>query len=45
LGLNREFHPRFVRQYADLNTVIENAVKMYVHDVREKNFPSQEESY
>ncbi|NMW22080.1 MAG: 3-methyl-2-oxobutanoate hydroxymethyltransferase [Chlorobiaceae bacterium] len=45
LGLNREFHPRFVRQYADLNTVIENAVRQYVHDVREKDFPSADESY
>ncbi len=45
LGLNREFHPRFVRQYADLNTVIENAVRQYVHDVREKEFPSADESY
>jgi 3-methyl-2-oxobutanoate hydroxymethyltransferase len=45
LGLNREFHPRFVRQYADLNTVIENAVRQYVHDVREKEFPAADESY
>jgi 3-methyl-2-oxobutanoate hydroxymethyltransferase len=45
LGLNRDFHPRFVRQYADLNTVIEHAVKAYVHDVRERNFPSADESY
>jgi 3-methyl-2-oxobutanoate hydroxymethyltransferase len=45
LGLNREFHPRFVRQYADLNTVIEEAVKQYVEDVRQANFPSPDESY
>ena len=45
LGLNREFHPRFVRQYADLTTVIENAVRQYVQDVREKEFPSADESY
>jgi 3-methyl-2-oxobutanoate hydroxymethyltransferase len=45
LGLNREFHPRFVRQYADLNTVIENAVKQYVDDVRQGSFPSSDESY
>ena len=45
LGLNREFHPRFVRQYADLTTVIENAVRQYVHDVREKEFPAADESY
>ena len=45
LGLNREFHPRFVRQYADLNTVIEHAVRQYVEDVRQTNFPSPDESY
>ncbi|TLU82741.1 MAG: 3-methyl-2-oxobutanoate hydroxymethyltransferase [Chlorobium sp.] len=45
LGLNREFHPRFVRRYADLNTIIENAARQYVQDVRERSFPSSEESY
>jgi len=45
LGLNREFHPRFVRQYADLNTVIEHAARQYVEDVRQANFPSPDESY
>jgi len=45
LGLNREFHPRFVRRYTDLNTVIENVVRQYVHDVREKEFPTADESY
>ncbi len=45
LGLNREFHPRFVRQYADLNTIIENAVRQYVEDVRQRSFPSPDESY
>jgi 3-methyl-2-oxobutanoate hydroxymethyltransferase len=45
LGLNREFHPRFVRRYADLNTVIEQAAKQYVEDVRKRDFPSVDESY
>jgi 3-methyl-2-oxobutanoate hydroxymethyltransferase len=45
LGLNREFHPRFVRQYADLNTIIEQAVRQYVDDVRSGGFPSVDESY
>lgn len=45
LGLNREFHPRFVRRYADLNTIIENAAKEYVQDVRGRSFPSSDESY
>ncbi|NTV99610.1 MAG: 3-methyl-2-oxobutanoate hydroxymethyltransferase [Chlorobiaceae bacterium] len=45
LGLNREFHPRFVRQYTDLNTVIGDAVRQYVSDVKERSFPSIDESY
>lgn len=45
LGLNREFHPRFVRQYADLNSVVEQAARQYVADVRQADFPSPEESY
>ncbi|MBV5303520.1 MAG: 3-methyl-2-oxobutanoate hydroxymethyltransferase [Chlorobium sp.] len=45
LGLNREFHPRFVRQYADLNAVIEQAARQYVDDVRRRDFPSADESY
>jgi 3-methyl-2-oxobutanoate hydroxymethyltransferase len=45
LGLNREFHPRFVRQYVDLNSIIENVARQYVQDVRGKEFPSADESY
>ncbi|MBM3162203.1 MAG: 3-methyl-2-oxobutanoate hydroxymethyltransferase [Chlorobi bacterium] len=45
LGLNREFHPRFVRRYADLGALIENAVRQYVDDVKSKSFPSVDESY
>ncbi|AOS83395.1 3-methyl-2-oxobutanoate hydroxymethyltransferase [Chlorobaculum limnaeum] len=45
LGLNNEFHPRFVRRYADLSSVIEQAVKNYVDDVRSNSFPSEDESY
>jgi 3-methyl-2-oxobutanoate hydroxymethyltransferase len=45
LGLSTEFHPRFVRRYADLSSVIEGAVRQYVEDVRSSNFPSYDESY
>ncbi|MBN1928110.1 MAG: 3-methyl-2-oxobutanoate hydroxymethyltransferase [Chlorobiaceae bacterium] len=45
LGLNTEFHPRFVRRYADLSPVIEQAVRDYVSDVRSNSFPSEDESY
>ncbi|GAB6281385.1 MAG: 3-methyl-2-oxobutanoate hydroxymethyltransferase [Ignavibacterium sp.] len=45
LGLNKDFHPRFVRYYANLADEIEKAVKNYIDDVRNQNFPSENESY
>lgn len=45
LGLNKEFNPRFVRRYADLQTVITDAVGNYISDIKDRNFPSEEESY
>jgi 3-methyl-2-oxobutanoate hydroxymethyltransferase len=45
LGINREFKPRFLRQYAQLHELIDKAVKSYVGDVKSKDFPSQQESY
>jgi 3-methyl-2-oxobutanoate hydroxymethyltransferase len=45
LGLATEFHPRFVRRYANLASVIEGAVREYVEDVRSNSFPSIDESY
>jgi len=45
LGLNVDFHPRFVRHYASLAEEIEKAVKNYIEDVRKQSFPSKDESY
>lgn len=45
LGLTREFHPRFVRRYAELADVVGDAVRRYVADVRATDFPSEGESY
>lgn len=45
LGLNTEFHPRFVRRYADLDSVMHEAVSRYAEDVRKGDFPSEGESY
>lgn len=45
LGLNLEFHPRFVRKYANLTEDIINGVKKYIKDVKKKDFPSDAESY
>jgi 3-methyl-2-oxobutanoate hydroxymethyltransferase len=45
LGLNREFNPRFVRRYADLHTVIDEAVAGYVRDIKSMSFPNKDEQY
>lgn len=45
LGMNKGFKPKFLRQYADLYTSINNAVKSYVSDVRSGDFPNKDEQY
>ncbi|MCS7082861.1 MAG: 3-methyl-2-oxobutanoate hydroxymethyltransferase [Bacteroidetes bacterium] len=45
LGLTREFRPRFVRRYLELDELIQDAVRRYVGDVKTQCFPSPEESY
>ncbi len=45
LGMNKGFKPKFLRQYADLFTVITEAVGKYVADVKTSDFPNESESY
>lgn len=45
LGINHEFKPRFLRQYANLYEVMSDAVKHYVSDVKAKDFPNDTEQY
>ena len=45
IGLNNEFHPRFLRRYANLEKVITDAVMQYIQDVKDGQFPNQEEQY
>ena len=45
LGITKEFKPRFLRRYADLHSVITDAIGKYVEDVKAKEFPNQEEKY
>ncbi|MGA7837725.1 MAG: 3-methyl-2-oxobutanoate hydroxymethyltransferase [Ignavibacteriaceae bacterium] len=45
LGLNVDFHPRFVRRYANLADELSKAVKSYIEDIKADKFPSDEESY
>lgn len=45
LGINKDFSPKFLRRYADLSTVIHDAVGAYVRDVKDVSFPSESEQY
>jgi len=45
LGINKEFKPRFLRQYADLNTIMNDAITNYISDVKSQSFPNIKESY
>ena len=45
LGITHEFKPRFLRQYADLNTIMTDAVTNYIKDVKGADFPNEGESY
>lgn len=45
LGMARDFQPRFVRRYAQLEEVIMAATQQYIADVKSRDFPSTEESY
>ena len=45
LGMNKGFSPRFLRRYADLNTVMTDAIGQYVTDVKSGDFPNESESY
>lgn len=45
LGINQGFSPKFLRRYADLATVITDAVGHYITDVKDGTFPSATEQY
>jgi 3-methyl-2-oxobutanoate hydroxymethyltransferase len=45
LGMNKNFKPKFVRQYLNLNEEISGAVKQYIDDVKGKSFPNENEQY
>ncbi len=45
LGKTKGFSPKFLRRYADLNSIMTNAIGQYVTDVKDGAFPNTEESY
>ena len=45
LGMNKNFSPRFLRRYADVESLMTQAVQQYVEDVKAKDFPNENEQY
>jgi 3-methyl-2-oxobutanoate hydroxymethyltransferase len=45
LGLFHKFVPKFVKQYANLYPLIEEAVKSYIKEVSKCEFPNQEHTF
>ncbi|MCU0415787.1 MAG: 3-methyl-2-oxobutanoate hydroxymethyltransferase [Cytophagaceae bacterium] len=45
LGINTEFHPRFLRTYATIGAQMQEAFSNYIQDVKAKDFPNEKECY
>ncbi len=45
LGITKEFAPRFLRRYADLDKIVTKAVSNYITDIKSGNFPNEKEQY
>lgn len=45
IGQFQAFSPKFVKKYADVATVVTNAMKVYVNDVQAGAFPADEHCY
>ena len=44
IGLSN-FYPKFVKKYSNIGKIIENSVKRYCRDIRNKKFPSHKNVY
>lgn len=45
LGKNKGFSPKFLRRYADLHSIMTDAIGNYVSDVKSSSFPNESEQY
>ncbi len=45
LGLNKGFSPKFLRRYADMGALVNEAVSHYIDDVKTGDFPNENEQY
>ncbi len=45
IGLTQDFSPRFLRRYANLQGIMNEAIEHYVADIKSGDFPSEMEQY
>ncbi len=45
LGLTQDFSPRFLRRYANMQGIMNDAIQHYVADVKSGDFPNEMEQY
>ena len=45
LGITKDFKPRFLRRYLELFEAIKVAAQQYIQDVRDRDFPNEDEQY
>lgn len=45
LGINEGFSPRFLRRYAEIGSIMTDAVRHYIDDVKSGEFPNPSEQY
>jgi 3-methyl-2-oxobutanoate hydroxymethyltransferase len=45
MGITMDFNPRFLRRYLELYDTMQEATKRYIKDVKEGDFPNQNEQY
>ena len=45
IGLTQDFSPRFLRRYANVQAIMNEAIEHYVEDVKSGDFPNSKEQY
>jgi 3-methyl-2-oxobutanoate hydroxymethyltransferase len=45
LGINKDFKPRFLRRYLNLYDEILGATQKYIQDIKDQDFPNDQEQY
>lgn len=45
LGLNLDFHPKFVKQYTNIGEQSAKALRQYIEEVKARKFPSSDHSF